>query len=251
MTKSHAAVWASNTPTPAQLAELFRQIQSGRVTKGKLQILLRTGPSSREELARIVMGDDIIFPEEIASVCDVSYSEHALEHLAATLPSAEVFGWCRDNGYCVVAGPPTPMSILEVQALDPSLFHSKKNAWYERSEFASSEKVGVEWLAIRKDAIPKSFNMNLETQMSLLSDREEVPNAARMSWFITTCYKVRGVRLFRDIDVRTSSKCGAADSPEDVTAVTLGHFRAFGLDVNFYLDSSCRHHVGLAPSRKS
>lgn len=41
MNKSHTAVWASEAPTPAQLKELFSQIDSGRVTKGRLQAFLR------------------------------------------------------------------------------------------------------------------------------------------------------------------------------------------------------------------
>lgn len=38
---SHAAVPASEQPTPAQLAEFFRQVDSGRVTKQSLQAFLR------------------------------------------------------------------------------------------------------------------------------------------------------------------------------------------------------------------
>ena len=41
MTKSHAAGWASDAPTPAQIKELFAQIDSGRVTKSRLQSFLR------------------------------------------------------------------------------------------------------------------------------------------------------------------------------------------------------------------
>ncbi len=38
--KTHAADWAPEAPTPAQLKELFAQIASGRVTKQKMQTLL-------------------------------------------------------------------------------------------------------------------------------------------------------------------------------------------------------------------
>lgn len=42
MTKSsHATAWASDAPTPAQMKELFAQIESGRVTKNRLQEFLR------------------------------------------------------------------------------------------------------------------------------------------------------------------------------------------------------------------
>lgn len=47
MLKSHAAVWASDAPTPAQLKELFGQIEKGKVTKDSLQAFLRGEPVVR------------------------------------------------------------------------------------------------------------------------------------------------------------------------------------------------------------
>ncbi len=44
---SHAVVQASETPTPAQLKELFAQIETGRVTKDTLQKFLRGTPQSQ------------------------------------------------------------------------------------------------------------------------------------------------------------------------------------------------------------
>lgn len=41
MPQSHTAGWTSESPTPAQLAEFFRQIKSGRITKARLQPLLQ------------------------------------------------------------------------------------------------------------------------------------------------------------------------------------------------------------------
>ncbi|MDO8715659.1 MAG: hypothetical protein Q7J73_02460 [Dehalococcoidales bacterium] len=41
MIKSHATGWASDSPTPAQMKELFAQIDSGRVTKTRFQGFLR------------------------------------------------------------------------------------------------------------------------------------------------------------------------------------------------------------------
>lgn len=45
MSKSRAAGWASDSPTPAQLKELFAQIDSGKVTRDRLQDFLRGTPS--------------------------------------------------------------------------------------------------------------------------------------------------------------------------------------------------------------
>lgn len=43
MAKSHIVAWASGAPTPAQLKEFFGQIDSGRITKNRLQSFLRGG----------------------------------------------------------------------------------------------------------------------------------------------------------------------------------------------------------------
>lgn len=53
MSESHAAGWASDAPTPAQLMKFFAQIKSGRVTKQRLQAFLRdrsTPTPSQEEV---------------------------------------------------------------------------------------------------------------------------------------------------------------------------------------------------------
>lgn len=41
MSKSQTAGWASGSPTPAQLKEFFAQVESGRITKERLQSFLR------------------------------------------------------------------------------------------------------------------------------------------------------------------------------------------------------------------
>lgn len=41
MTKSHVVGWTSDSPTPAQLKELFTQIQKGKITKKRMQFFLR------------------------------------------------------------------------------------------------------------------------------------------------------------------------------------------------------------------
>src|SRR5262245_42250940 len=50
MPKSHAAGWASDAPTPAQLKEFFAQIESGRITKVRLQSFLRNETSTVREV---------------------------------------------------------------------------------------------------------------------------------------------------------------------------------------------------------
>ncbi len=244
MSKSHTAGWASDAPTPAQLAELFRQIDSGRVTKVTLQAFLRNGTPSREEAAHIVMGDDIIFPEDVMAACGITYSEEALKHLAETLPSMEQLKWCKENNYALVAGPPTEMSLLDVRSTKSSLFYSKAGGWYTNQPFAANEKVVCRWLAICKTEVLNSLNKNWDAQQKLLSKDKEVPNAAEMSWFITTYYEVRGVYLFKCVHVRTSS-IASGDY-----CVSVGGFDGSGLGVRNDLYVNFGGDLGLSASRE-
>jgi DNA-directed RNA polymerase alpha subunit len=52
MSQLRTAGWASDSPTPAQLKEFFSQIESGRITKARLQSFLRGGDTLPYELVK-------------------------------------------------------------------------------------------------------------------------------------------------------------------------------------------------------
>jgi len=245
MEKSHIAGWASDSPTPAQLKEFFSQVESRRITKQKLQGFLRSGWVFKgEDAARLILGSDIIFPHEIAEARGLSYAEDQLQHLAETLPPEDVIRWLKENSFALMAGPPQQMGLLDVRSLEPTLFYSKKGGWYNNQSFAQNDKANCEWLAIRKEPVSNSTRKNWNGQLVLLSKDERVPNAGEMSWFITTFYKVRGVRLFQTIYARTSS----VDS--DGSHVPLGRFDGGGLVVDGWFGVGPLGGIGLASSRK-
>lgn len=242
MRKSHTAGWASDAPTPAQLKELFSQIASGRITKRRFQTFLRNGVvfKNNGEVARMILGDDIVFPDEIAEARGLSYTDADLKHFADTMPSEEALCWCKVNNYAVVAGPPSPMGLLEVRSLKPCHFYLKNSGWYEKHGFYQNDKAETEWLAICKEPAPNSVNQNRK----YLSKDEQVPNAGEMSWFITTFYRVRGVRLFEKVYVRTSSIAS------DGLHVHVGRFGERGLDIYYFSGDSHYYDIGVAVSRK-
>jgi len=199
---------------------------------------------SHADAARAILGEDIVFPDEIAEVRGLSYSEEQLRRLADMLPSEEVLRWCKAAGYAVVAGPSKPLSLLEVRGLKPELFYVKSEGWYADYDFAKNDKAGLGWLAIRKEPVPRSTGKNWEEQQRLLGSEEYVPNAGELSWFITAFFEVRGVRLFGRVYARTSSVTS------DGLRVAVGGFGGRGLGV--YDDWVGRRddYVGLAASRK-
>ncbi|OGZ61594.1 MAG: hypothetical protein A3H51_02045 [Candidatus Spechtbacteria bacterium RIFCSPLOWO2_02_FULL_38_8] len=195
--------------------------------------------------ARDILGDDFISPQEVAEARGVSYTEVQLSQLASTLPSKEVLQWARDNGFAVVAGPPSEMNILGIRDLNPQLFWSKQSGWYAESseKFARKDTTGTTWLVLRKDPVTNSTRKTWSEQQELLTDVERVPNAAEAAWFFTTYAAVRGTRLVPNGYVRTSS----VDSDGD--HVHVG-FDDGGLGVSSSWYGYCGDGIGVASARK-
>jgi len=198
------------------------------------------------ELARLILGDDYITAEEVATAYGVSYTDEQLEHLADTLPDTQTILWLRANGYMLIAGPPTEMNLLEVRELDNKLFYSKTEGWYskDKEKFAREDKVKAgEWLAVRKDEVPNSFSKTWKEQQDLITEDEYVPNAPEVSYAVTAYFKVRGIYLLRGKYVRTSSVDAGGGH------VDVGNFDEDGLNVNNYYDDNRNDNIGVASAR--
>lgn len=244
MPKSHIAGWASDSPSPAQLKEFFAQIASRRITRRILQTFLRSGVVfPNEELAREVLGDDIIFPDEIAESRGLSYTKEQLQHFADTMPSEEVLRW-KGPDYAIVAGSPKPMGLLKVRELEPELFSPQVNAWYDNQDFAKYDRVMPGWLVFKKEPVRDSQGRSWDEQLKLVPDHLRVPNAAEFAWIITSYYEVRGKDLFKGLYMRTSSVDSAGHH------VIFEPFSPDGLRVP-RRDEVRYTHVGLAVVRKS
>jgi hypothetical protein len=206
-----------------------------------------SGTVPNYQRARDILGDDFISPQEVDEARGTSYTEAQLASLASTLPSKEVLQWARDNGFAVVAGPPSEMSILDVHELSTDLFYSKNDPWFanKRQKFARSDTVGTTWLVIRKDPVPNSTRKTWSEQQELLSEVEYTLNVAEAVWFFTTYAVVRGVRLVSNVYVRTSSSAGSFGA-----RVHVGGFDEQGLGVSYYWDVVRGDFIGMASARK-
>lgn len=197
-----------------------------------------------EKAARTILGDDIVFPDEIAEARGVSYTDVDLKRFGDMMLSEEILHWCKANGYAIVAGPPTPMGLLEVRSLELKLFDSTRE-WYKECTFGDQDKCKSKWLAIRKKHFIDSIDKTWDEQSRLLTEDERVPNTGEMSWFVTTWYKVRGVQLFKDIYVRVSSTV----APRDYH-IYIGGFDERGFDVGECWDGRCVPNIGLTAARR-
>lgn len=197
------------------------------------------------KLAQFILGIDFITPEEVAKARrGIVYTDKQIAVLAETIPSLEVLEWCKANSYVVMPAPPTGMSLLDVRGLKPAHFYTKTGGWYNDVAFATADRTSGGWLLIRKDWVPDSASKTWDKQNKLLSAIETVPNAGEMSWFITTYFEVRGIRLFEKKYVRTSSLVSVG------FRVIVGVFDADSLDVSNCWDVYRRGSLGLASSRK-
>jgi len=199
------------------------------------------------ELARLILGDDYITPEEVATAYGVSYTDEQLEHFADSLPDTQTILWLRANGYMLIAGPSTEMNLLEVRELDNKLFYLNTEGWYaeDSQTLSNNDKVSAgEWLAIRKDEVPNSFSKTWKEQQGLITEVEHVPNAPEVSYAVTAYFKVRGVYLLRGKYVRTSSVSANGDH------LDVGGFDEDGLDVSNYWGDGRHDDFGVASARK-
>jgi len=197
-------------------------------------------------LAQSVLGTDFITPEEIAKARGVVYSPEQIESLGNTIPPEDTLRWCRDNGFMLVAGPPRPMSLLEIRDLKNEYLYSKTGGWYsnDKEKFSRDDKATTKWLKLRKGPVPNSTSKNWSEQQSLLSEVEYVPNAAEATWGVTSYKAVRGVYLLPNVYVRTSSLVS------DGNRVYVGFFDAEGLRVHLHWDDYRDDFIGLASARK-
>jgi len=200
-----------------------------------------------DQLARLILGDDYITPEEVANTYGVSYTDEQLEHFIYTLPDTQTILWLRANGYILIAGPPTELNLLEVRELDNKLFYSKTEGWYakDKEKFAKDDKISDgEWLALRKEAVPNSFSKKWNEQQELITKVERVPNATEVSYAITAYYKVRGIYLLSEKYVRTSSIDAGGNH------VFVGCFVEDGLSILNYWDDISGDNLGVSSARK-
>jgi hypothetical protein len=200
-----------------------------------------------EDLARLILGDDYLSPEDVAKAYGWSYQSEQLANFTNMLPDFEELMWLRSNGYMLTATPPTDTNLLQVRDLDNQLFYSKSEGWYAESKHTFSREDVVkagQWLAIRKEPYPDSRNKTWADQEALLAKNERVPNAPEVSYAVTAYYKVRGVYLLSGVYVRTSSVDAGGHR------VSVGYFDSAGLSVDRCWDDLRDFDLGLSSARE-
>ena len=200
-----------------------------------------------EDLARLILGDDLITPEDIEANTGIRYTDEQKAHAAETIPTDLETLQAIKAGECMVIYPHHDMNLLEVRDLNNQLFYLKKDGWYsdDNEKFARTDKVRAgQWLIVRKTPVEGSTSKNWNEQSAMIKSGDRVPNAAEMSYAVTMYYKVRNVYLLKGIYVRTSS----VDA--DRRRVCVGYFESDGLDVTDFWNDHRGSDLGVASARE-
>lgn len=237
-----SAYAGSNQPEDIPIPGLCESFSRGQVTSEAVPHQAKTASTNvdRFQAAREVLGDDFIAPDEVTRSLGLLYGKDVLEHFQSTFPSDEVLRWLKANSYALVAGPPEPLSLRGVSrvAVVPIFSDDGRFPWGE--DFVGRELVWMNWFAVRKGPVSGSVMYGWDDQIRFLRSIEYVPHNAEMAWFTTVYYKVRGVRLFETLTVRTSS------SHADGFHVSIGYFFNSGFSVRPVEDNIRATGVGLA-----
>ena len=179
---SHATGRGSGQPTPAQLKELFAQIESGRVDKGRLQEFLR-GPtqSLTVEGAQGIMGKNYFFgPNEwtkffgnkfqLTTVPEIPWSQNELEHPGIGQEHFLFLGLDRLDD--------KPLNLPTWHRLYPGENHPKSYwSWYLTHKFAQTP-CEPRWYLMPVGIVEGSRSLSYDHQIVLLPDKYEVPSAS-------------------------------------------------------------------------
>jgi hypothetical protein len=199
--------------------------------------------------ARLILGSFFVSPEDIM-IADpkMIYSEAQTDCLEELLPSIEALVSLGKCGFILMPQSPFAMTFLDIRALEPNLFrvgNFRVHEWYERWKFARSEFTGTGWLAVKQIPLgDPTLNKSWPEQIELLKAGECVPNAAEMSWFVSTFFKVRSIKLFTTTCLRTASRFS------DEQHLHFGHLDGKRLDIGHTSDAYPDDVLGLAILRR-
>jgi hypothetical protein len=230
-------------PTPGQLKELFARIETGEITKEKLEVFLKKefNPTTSKTKAQRIMGKNFFGIEDAIEHFGIKPTEEQVENLSKIPYSKKVLKDCRDTHVLVAI---LPISMLEIrEKVGSKLFY--EHDCYNNEEDFTKEKGKAEWKLIRKGPVPKSTSKKWEKQLSFIRKGEEVLTAQAMTYTIIGHYLKTGKRLFKDVYVRTSS------GNSNGSHICIGNFGTSGFKIRNIWDFCHKSDIGIGVARKS
>lgn len=237
-----------NTEEEADLRALGGMTSDLSVKKRLCDELRRNGDVRAELLAAELRFATIVGPANVHGVfhveqaLGVTYSPEHLRALARSsecvLPVPSAFA----KTHILVVG--YPISLAELHIRHADLFFNKADTWFTGHRFAHV-KVGLRWLAVRKEPVPGSIGKEFRSQLEMLPDAECVPRACELAYVVLVHSLVTGERLLGNTFVR------CRDRHPQGGHVDLGDFTPDGMILGGSWDGHRSENLGLASRHRS
>lgn len=203
----------------------------------------------------LILGIDFLSPKDLTKAYGWNYSNEQITNLTNTLPDIETIFWLYENGYILIATPPSETNLLQVYNLNSQLFYPMAKSWYNGLQQLLSRETPIkagQWLAIRKEPHPHSCaKKTWDEQTALLSNVEYVPSVTEVAYAVTAYYKIRNIKLLYRPLVRTSSDVGTKVLNERVLIGAFYKPTNCGLLIDLSLSDNAReNNIGIASARK-
>lgn len=194
------------------------------------------------DLAKKILGDDFISPEEIMKFRKgITYTDEQLAYFKKTIPSQEILEWCRDNDCVIIAGSNSHISFLDIRNLNRDYLYIKEDGYYNSKKIVSNnDKIETKWYLFYKKLFPETANKNWDYQKQI-SECQIIPNLAEFTWFITTYKAVRDVYLFDSTLCRVSN----FDSNNIDYHFCVGLFDKYGFSLKEIYDDDTHPNLGV------
>lgn len=265
MTKSHATGTGSDAPTPSQMAELHRQIGTGKVTKERLQEFLRGGtqapawtkmPLPRKidlrypdlnEAKKIVGQKNFFGPNEwlkffgkkfrLDKVPPIPWAEDELRNPGLT-QSHFLF-----LGTDVLGG--SPLDLIALRKFFPGPKHPKLYSdWFLAKEQIFARKAcGTRWYLMPIGVVHGSNRNSYDLQRRMLPTEYEVPTTVERAIANILFHSLNGKYLDADYWARTDDESASG------RRVNVQGNSDNGVNVNNWNDNA-NDNIGVAASRK-
>ncbi len=158
------------------------------------------------DIARKILGKDLILPEEIISSCGgEAYTEDQIFSFGQNIPSPERLEWIRNKGFVLMAGPSLEMGLLDFKIPNTYSYSTGCGRYNFSDQFVEKEKVGPRWYVMSKKIIPETISKTWEQQKLIVPKEERISSLVESVWLIKIMRSVRGVSLFENKFIRTSS----------------------------------------------
>lgn len=196
------------------------------------------------DLARLILGDDFISPEEVSDILGESYNENQLYNLRHTLPDPKRLQRLYNDGYVLSAYPPKNLSLIDLEKFvsrpfEGNSFKKEKDRFSSEVVYSCAEnatrKSGDCWLAVKK---------NFGSNDCLRPYYEYRPCVATVSYIVIAYYKLRKSALFEGSSVETSSEFSFG-SEVAMNSQTEG---GFTLSVEFFPNKAPENRIARAVS---